>query len=136
LVPPEGGIFAIVIVDIFNKEASDVIIISHDFVKVYPDRFVFIDEIYDKETNKKISEVLKQYKFGSEKSTVIPNSEIQPPFTYYYYHLVLTVPKFKVISSTTNTITLGVYDTRKILQEDDYSTEYKQVGTKTIKLPD
>jgi hypothetical protein len=129
------GVVAVVIVDIFNKKVSDVFIISDKLIKIYSDRFVFIDEIYDKKTNEKISEVLKQYKFGSEKPTVIPNSEIKPPFTYYCCHMYM-VSEFKVISSTTKTITLGVYDAREILKQEAEYIEYKQVGTKTIKLPD
>jgi len=118
-----------VVADLFKKEITDSFWEQYR-VEVYPDRIVFMVE------NKK-SEVLAQYKFGTEKHTVIPDSEIESPLTYCSYEARYAMCDINVITSTANTITLGVYDRRKIIRDDeDFGAGYKQVGTKTIKLPD
>jgi hypothetical protein len=116
-----------VVVDLFKKEITDSFWEQH-IVKVYPDRIVFVFMA---------DNALAQYKFGTEKHTIIPDSELEPHLIYCSYRARYVICGINVISSTTNTITLGVYDERKIIRDDEgFRIGYKKVGTKTIKLPD
>ena len=81
-------------------------------------------------------EIVRQYTFGTEKSVTLANTQIYSPQTYFYYDGPMGSTGVKVLSSTTNSITLGIYDRNKSLPQkpgDDF-VQFEQVGTKVINL--
>jgi len=66
-----------------NNEKVTEVFAPGGFIKLSTDGFIFIYEIYDEEFTLK-GEIVKQYKFGTEKSIEISDSKIEAPLTYFY----------------------------------------------------
>lgn len=65
-------------------------------------------------------------------------TEVDYPQTYFYCDGPMGSVGFKVLYSTTNSVTLGIYDRNKPLPQkpgDDF-VQFEQVGTKVINLAD
>jgi hypothetical protein len=126
--------FILAIVDTIEGKITDILDVKA-VVKVFKDKIVFLEFIKDK-NYKKIEEVIKQYKYGTKKALLISDSEIKSPLTYFFVRGPYETGVVKVVTSTENTLTLNIYDETKIIKDDGWEQEYKQVGTKVIKLPD
>jgi hypothetical protein len=126
--------FILAIVDTIEGKITDILDVKA-VVKVFKDKIVFVEFIKDK-NYKKVGEVIKQYKYGTEKASVISDSEIKSPLTYFFVRGPYEIGAISIVTSTENTLTLNIYDETKIIKDDGWEHEYKQVGTKVIKLPD
>jgi hypothetical protein len=126
--------FILAIVDTIEGKITDILDVKA-VVKVFKDKIVFVEFIKDK-NYKKIGEVIKQYKYGTEKALLISDSEIKSPLTYFFVRGPYETGAVSIVTSTKDALKLGIYDETKIIKDDGWEQEYKQVGTKAIKLPD
>jgi len=126
--------FILAIVDTIEGKITDILDVKA-VVKVFKDKIVFLEFIKDK-NYKKVGEVIKQYKYGTEKASVISGSEIKSPLTYFFVKGPYETGAVSIVTSTKMLLGLGIYDETKIIKDDGWEQEYKQVGTKIIKLPD
>lgn len=94
-------------------------------------RWVFLGRIGSPGQTGSTGDMLRQYTLGTEKSFILPGSEVYYPQTYIGF--VEMHGSMKVLASTTKSVTLGVYDQNKHIPAE---FRYEQVGTKTVNLVD
>jgi len=124
-----------VVIDIVGEKVTDYFV-PFGFVENSVKRFVFLDRLPSQGSTN--GNFIRQYTFGKEKSTTLSATEVYYPQTYYYYDGPMGSTGVKVLSSTTNSVTLGIYDRNKPLPQkpgDDF-VQFEQVGTKVINLAD
>jgi len=131
-----GPFLGFVVVDTIGEKVTDYFV-PFSFVEKSTKRFVFLDKLTSQQ-GETIGDFVRQYTFGKEKSITLTATEVYYPQTYYYFTGPEGSTGVKVLSSTTNSVTLGIYDSNKPLPQkpgDDF-VEFEQVGTKVINLAD
>jgi hypothetical protein len=79
---------------------------------------------------------LRYYSYGASSTIALLNSSLKSPQTYYEYEGPMGVSGFKVLGTTTESITFGVYDAEfPTMKEGDDTAHLKQVGERTFIIP-
>lgn len=79
---------------------------------------------------------LRYYSYGASSTGAFLNSALKSPQTYYEFEGPMGVSGFKVLATTTESITFGVYDADyPTLKEGDDTAHLKKVGERTFILP-
>ncbi|MBP9866731.1 MAG: hypothetical protein KBC41_01495 [Candidatus Pacebacteria bacterium] len=120
-----------IVVDTVNNKVSDRLVFrGSDFVHKDNKRIIFTSGL---RSNPSVS--LMQYIYGTEKLVTIKDSEIVEPKTYLDGQSLETDNGIKVLASSTDSITLGIYDKNEAIKKPEiYWVSYKQIGTKVIDL--
>lgn len=79
---------------------------------------------------------LRYYSYGASSTKPFLNSSLKAPQTYFEYEGPMGSSGFKVLATTTDSITFGVYDVDYPTQtEGEDFTHLKRVGERTFVLP-
>ena len=79
---------------------------------------------------------LSYYIYGDSSSVKLLNSNLKSPQTYIEFEGPGIIGGYKIIATTTNSITFGVFDrTAGIIQSGDGDSGYKKVGERTFIIP-
>jgi hypothetical protein len=122
-----------VVVDTVGGNVTDYFtLIGNHFVENSSKRFVYVDGLGSPDTT---TQFVRQYTFGTEKSATLADTEVYSPQTYFSGEGPNGSTSVKIVASTANSITLGLYNQDKTSQKpgDDF-TQFEQVGTKVINL--
>lgn len=120
-----------VVVDIITGKVTDYFrILGSQFIENSAKRFVFLD------WSEPTYMVVRQYTFGKEKSVTLAGTEVYDPQTYLWTQGPMGSASVNILASTSNSITLGIYNSQKSLPQKpgDDGIEFEQVGTKVINL--
>ncbi len=126
---PEAPGFKYAVVDIINKKVTDLFSFKTSQFVFQDDKRLVISKFFSPTLS------LFIYTYGTEKMIPIPNTDAREPQTFLNGLSGEADNGIKILSSSTNSITLGIYDKNQTTPHPEILwTDYKQIGTMVVAL--